>query len=83
MAKIIPFCSGLFILLFGAVAAFSEGPAIDRSFGAYRLGSSVSELKGQGVIERPNAFYGERADEKRFEVLPPGRPGEVGTLNLD
>jgi hypothetical protein len=83
MAKMIPFLSGFFIVLVGAFPTFSEEPAIDRAFGEFRLGSNVSELKDRGVIERPNAFYGQRADEQRFEVLPPGRPGEVGTLNLD
>ena len=79
----ISLCGGLFIVLFGAFPTFSEGPVIDRSFGEFRLGSDVSGLKGQRVIERPNTFYGQRADEQRFEVLPPGRPGEIGTLNLD
>jgi hypothetical protein len=83
MARMISFCSGFFIVLFVAIPALSEEPAIDRAFGEFRLGSSVSELKGQRVIERPNAFYGQRADEQRFEVLPPGRPREIGTLNLD
>jgi hypothetical protein len=83
MARMIFFCCGFFIVLFGAFSVFSDGPAIDRSFGRFRLGSGVAALKDQRVIERPKAFYGQRADEQRFEVLPPDRPQEVETFNLD
>lgn len=67
----------------GPTQTSSASPFIDRSFGAFRLGAPLATVKGPTAIERPDAFFGQQAEEVRLEVVPPGRPEEIETMNLD